>query len=573
MTSIFELKTNVSELSSANEGTSRMEYDQHPPTRDVVGNNFANGAIHFRFQTSGQKWWLPSRSYTRARFRLTHGDGTTQLLDGDDIAPNMGLMSSLFQSGEFRINDKVVSRVADFMPQVDALETRLTKSKSWIDSVGEATNWWQESQQLRQAEVSSNGTVVKDKVAIVPLDTQAGRVAIGFDASAIDANTAAYVAATGVITFAVGINAVALPADVRVVYPAGTFFTYLTGAAAGVSMKVITGVNGAGAGSATTIVVEPNWNANVAATAGGAQTLDFARITSEPIVGTSSRRVKDFELTWAPPLSIFKVGHALPGGKYELVLNPQTATSFQKRAIESKIGQLSKTGTLPGGVAGDFKLEIVDFYFYCATVEGPRADDITYLLDLEQTRCQSEKIDNVSFAQKNFDVSPSTYALTVAYQDLRAGENTALSVSKFKSYNSAGGNLQPDAGTNEELKLNRFFINYSGQNLPAPDADPSFVAGTDYTTQRYAESQIYSGAYFDTGGAETIEDYHNRGAYYYFSWPRDGTDRSTRVNVHQGFDNTADISNMRCLLFDHSKQVARIRVQDGRVVDVQLEDA
>ena len=569
MTSIFDLKTNVSELSSANEGTSRMEYDQHPPTRDVVGNNFANGAIHFRFQTSGQKWWLPSRSYLRMRCRLTAGDGTTQLAVADGVAPNMGLMSSLFQSGEFRINDKVVSRVADFMPQVDALETRLTKSKSWIDSVGEATNWWQESQSLRLAEVSSDGTIVKSEVAIVPPETQAGRVAIGFDAAAIDSNIASYASATGIITFAAGINAVALPADVRVVFPAGSYFTYLTGAAAGVRMKVITGVNGAPAGSATTIVVEPNWNANVAATGGGVLTLDFARITENAIVAPPSRRIDEFELIWKPPLSLFKIGHALPGGKYELVLNPQTITSFQKRAIESVLGVASKNPTLPGGAVQDFKLDVVDFYLYTASVEGPRADDITYLLDLEQTRCQSEKIDNISFSQKNFDVSPSTYALTLAYQDLRAGENTALSVSKFKSYNA----LAIPTATNEELKLNRMFINYAGQNLPAPDADPSFVAGTDYTTQRYSESQIYSGAYFDTGGAESIEEYHDRGAYYYFSIPRDGTDRSTRVNIHQGFAAGADVVNMRCLLFDHSKQVARVRVQDGRVVDVQIEDA
>jgi hypothetical protein len=113
------------------------------------------------------------------------------------------------------------------------------------------------------------------------------------------------------------------------------------------------------------------------------------------------------------------------------------------------------------------------------------------------------------------------------------------------------------------------------QNLPAPDADPEFVSGKDYTIQRYSETQIYSGAYFDTGGAETIEEWHERGAYYYFSIPRDGTDRSTRVNVHQQFLTASndDVKNMRVLLFDHSKQVARIRVQDGRVVDVQVEDA
>jgi len=110
------------------------------------------------------------------------------------------------------------------------------------------------------------------------------------------------------------------------------------------------------------------------------------------------------------------------------------------------------------------------------------------------------------------------------------------------------------------------------QNLPAPDASPDFQAGIDYTTQRYSETQIYSGAYFDTGGAETIEEWHDRGAYYYFAWPRDGTDRSTRVNVHQQF-NGADVNNLRLLLFDHSKQIGRIRIQDGHVVDVQLEDA
>ncbi len=52
----------------------------------------------------------------------------------------------------------------------------------------------------------------------------------------------------------------------------------------------------------------------------------------------------------------------------------------------------------------------------------------------------------------------------------------------------------------------------------------------------------------------------------------DGTDRSTRVNVHHQFAAGTDTENMRCILFDHSKQIARVRVQSGRVVDVQLED-
>jgi len=556
MTSIFELKKDVSELSSANEGISKMEYEQHPPTRDVVNNSFPNGAIHFRFQTSGQKWWIPSKSYLRMRVQLTKGDGSAvDVAFGS--APNMGFMSNLFQSAEFRINDKVVSRISDFMPQVDALETRLTKSKSWLDSVGESSNWWAESQSLRLAEVASNGTIVKDTVAITPPDTVAIDTAIGYAAN----NSVAYDAGTGVVTFAAGAGP-AVP-NTNVSFAVGDYLILTDGTIGDGAKNVKLEVLAVNANATMTV------RADIATDIAAANDIRFSRSRPNPIVAPPARRIGEFETVYQPPLSLFKIGHALPCGRYELVLNPQTATSYQKRAIESILGQASINPQLPGvaGNAANVKVNVVDFYMYCATVDGPRADDMTYLLDLEQTRCQAEKIDTDSFQQKNFDVSPSTFALTAAYQDLRAGENTALSASKFKSYDAAA---QPTVS--QELKLNRFFINFAGQNLPAPDANPEFQAGRDYTTQRYIESQIYSGAYYDTGGAETIEEYHDRGAYYYFSWPRDGTDRSTRVNVHQQFDG-ADITNMRLLLFDHSKQVGRIRIQDGRVVDVQLEDA
>ena len=563
MASIFSLKTDVSELSSANSGMSKMEYSQFPPTRDVTTTNFANGNIHFRFETSGTKWWIPSKSYLRMRVKLTKGDDTP-LDTAFGAAPNMGLMSNLFQSGEFKINDKVISRVPDFMPQIDALETRLTKSKSWVDSIGASTNWWQESQALRLAEVSNDGEVNVDGSSAKVTTT---RLALGFVAT----NNAAYDAATGVITFS-DTGAGALPADVRTVFPAGSFFVYTaatnTAASVGVAMKVITGTNGAGAGSATTIVVEPILPANETGAAAAAQFSKIVVNSTQP-----SRRANNFEMTWTPPLSLFKIGHAMPGGKYELSLTPQSSSTFQQRAIESILGQASKDSQPSGvGDATKIKLSVVDFYLYCATVDGPRVDDMTYLLDLEQTRCQSEKIATKDFGQRNFDVSPSTFQLTAAFQDLRAGTNTAISASKFKSYEAGA-----TPSVQQELKLDRFFINYAGQNLPAPDADPQFVAGTDYTTQRYTETQIYSGGYFDTGGVETIQEFHDRGAYYTFQWPKDGTDRSTRVNVHSAFGGAGgpigDVDNMRLLLFDHSKQVARIKIESGRVTSVEVEES
>lgn len=542
MASIFDLKTSVEELSSANQGTSRMEYDQHPPTRDVTTTNFPNGAIHFRFQTSGQKWWIPSRSYIRVRCKLTKADGTTQLLKDDNIAPNMGLCASLFQSAEFRINDKTVSRISDFMPQVDAIETRLSKSKAHLEGIGAASNLWDVDFAKRQSIVTGDAVYNPNVVS-----SRTSRTQLGFDAAT---NTVAIAADTGVLTFAAN-GGTALPNPLP--FQAGDEIEIVVGQGVGTVRYVVSNVI-----NATTLQLN---NLQTIAVAGAG--LPFTRIRQAS--SNEARGVSEFELTWTPPLSIFKIGHALPSMKAELVLNPQTASVYQKYAIQS-IGADKVPGT-------DYAFSVEQMYFYCNTVEGPRADDITYLLDLEQTNCQSEQFSTTprSFQQTNFDVSPSTYALTVAYQDTRSGNDTRNSASIYKVDNDAR------TSSSEELKLNRFFINYAGQNLPAPDADPNFTPTVDYTTQRYVESQIYSGAMFDTGGGEDIQTYHNRGAYYYFAWPRDGTDRSTRVNVHNQF-NIADgapnnTTNMRLLLFSHSKQVARVRVQDGRVVDVQLEDA
>lgn len=552
--SIFDLDTDAKSLMSSNGSITKMEYGQVTATRDVTGKNFSNGTINFKFSNSGVRRWIPSKSYLRARIQLTDGTGAA-INTAFGAAPNMGLCSNLFQSAEFRLNDKVVSRVGDFISQVDALDTRLTKSRSWLQSIGESSNWWSESQSLRLAEVASDGKIVTNTTPVLPAETVTARAALGFDAL----NTVAYTAATGLVTFAAGGGGA--PPDTGVAFAVGDYLI-LTGAP---------GVDGAVNVKLEVLVVNANATMTVRADIAvdvPAAVIAFSRARPNVSIAPDSRQVGSFETIWQPPLSIFKVDKALPCGDYELVLNPQTYQSFQKRAIESVLGAASiDSAPAVGGLNTQIKVNIVDMYMYCAFVDGPRVDDITYLLDLQQTRCQADVINNSSFGQKNFDVSPSTRALTLTYQDSRIGENTALSAAKFKSYDNI-----PTPSTPQELKLNRMYLNYAGQNFPAPDADPQFVAGLDYTTQRYSATQLYSGAYYDTGGCETIQEFHERGPYYHFSVPRDSTDNSTRVTCHQGFQAGTDVTNMRVLLFDHSSQVCRVSIQGGRVTNVELED-
>jgi len=564
MASIFDLKTSVSELSSANQGTSRLEYDQQAPTRDVTGNNFANGAIHYRWECSGQKWWLPARTYCRTRIAITDEAGLPVVLS-DDMAANMGLMSNLFQSMEFKMADKIVSRVSDFCPQVDALETRLMKSSSWMDKLGASTNFWQDEFKVRQAQISQDGILVNQDT--LPSSIQLSGADLTFVPGT---TTAAYVAATGLVTFALGAGL----ANTDAIFAVGDIvaFSRLNGIDAGAASIGARFRVSAVQAAALTMNILPI-DAAAAAVADNAAHINNRMVKLVGLSGVNdAQRAGTYEFCWKPPLSIFKVAHALPSGRYELVLNPQTNTSYQLFAIQSQLAaKVANLATVGAPTAGsNFKVSIVDQYMYLAMVEGPRADNITYLLDLDQTRCQAEKIDSDSFGQKNFDVSPAAYALTVAYQDQRAGSDTRVSASLFRTYGVLTNGTVP---VPQELGLNRFFINYAGQNLPAPDADPSFVAGTDYTIQRYLETQIYNGSYFDSGGSEDIAQFHERGAYYYFSWPKDGTDRSTRVTVKQQFVGGTVMTNMRVLLFDHSKQVARIKIENGRITDVQVEDA
>ena len=537
MSSLFDLNTSTDQLSQVNNGINRNAYEQIAPTRDVTGvSAISNGAIHFRWNSSGQKWWIPNKSYMRCRIKLSKPDGT-QLLTSDDCAPQMAQFASMFQSLEFRINDKVVSKISDFVPQIDILETRVSKSKAWIDSVGASSNFLNPDIRARRDDITADG---KQGDSFYSSST---RVQMAYDAL----NTIA-VGADGVITFAQAGGAT-LPSAVNV-WAVGDQIEIdtLLPAVGTLSYRISAVIN------ATTVQAN-----NIAPTALAVSAYTFRRIRqlAQPLIN-EAKNASSYELVWTPPLSIFKLAHGLPVGKYELILNPQTQSALSNYLVES----VSTAKTL-----SNFIYNIVDMYLYLNTVEGPREDNLTYFLDLDCTSCQSEGNLQANFRQENFDVSPSTYALTVAFQDTRAGTDTRYSPTKFKAYNAS------PAESGEELKMNRMYVSYAGQNLPSPDADPNFqlTTATDYTTQRYIESQLYSGNYFDAGGAESLTDWKNRGAYYYFNWARDGNDRSTRVQVNQQFDG-ATTTNMRVLLFSHYKQVCAVRIAEGRIVDVSVAD-
>lgn len=531
MQSIFNLKTSTDELESSNHGVSKDLYEQVTPSRDVTLANFPNGQISFKWQTSGTKWFVPSKTYLRMRVKLSAPDGTTALDRRIDAAPSMDQFATLFQSAEFRINDKTVSRISDYMGPIDALDTRINKSRSWINSVGESSNFWNSYWHVRQSDIAADGEIYDgDGPALIYRDN------LGYAGSTYE------LTAAGVMTFDSGpnTNTVFLQGDqIEIQVAGGILIYYVQGTAASRALQLVGPTNVIGAGAVT------GW------------------YLSRPV--NAATRAIEYELTWCPPLSIFKVEHALPCGRYELILTPQASSVYQIAAVESTRVALT--------TATHFKFSVQDMYCYINTVESSRVDNLTYYLDLQQISCQAEAVGNSNFLQKNFDVSPSTQQIAIAFQDDRVNTDTRYSCTRFRSYNN-------DAYPQNDVtaSLNRLFINYAGVSKPSPDADPAFVPAAfmagqiNKTTQRYVESLLASGSYHDTGGSESIEEWARRGPYYLFNWSKDGNDRSTRVSVHHQFAN-ADVNlHARLLLFAISAQVAKIVISNGSVVDVQVED-
>lgn len=528
--SVLDLYTSVKELPSLNMGLSNMSYDLVTSTRDVTNNTFQNGSISYKFVVSGNERWIPSRSYLKIRMKISRANLIDQLRLANNLAPTMNLCSALFQSLEFRINDKTVSKVSSFVPQVETLYQRMNKSKAFLDGCGQI-NFWNSDFTKRQADICIDGKDNFEEYNEIRTRADLGVVLMPAAATlAIAADSATIAVVNG-------------PANLNTVFNVGDIIEIETGGATGLLKFNISLVN------ANSLII--NNEKNIALAAGA---YNFNRVRK---VTKNARDIMNIEFIWTPQsLSIFQVTQALPLGNYELLLQPEV--NFKKFIVESIV-----TDKVPGV---DYDVRIDQMYLYVNKVQASRIEDLTYMLDLNTIRCQSTNVVTSSSQQKTYDVSPSTQALTVCYQDQRLGTDTRFSPTKFKSYN-----VNADASV--EQKLKSFYVNYAGKQYPSPQADYKFDPNTDFTVQRYLDTQLMTGAYFDSGSCESLEDYQSRGAYTHIVCPRDGSDRSTRVTVNHEFDLTnPETENMKCLLFDHSKQVCAITIQNSRVVNVELED-
>jgi len=156
--SMFKLASSVQELGPINNGVLRPQYREVSCQKSIEGDAFANGQQEFRFNVSGATHWVPSKTFMVFDVTLTNQAGG-HLIGTNGIAPNMGLIANLYNSIELRMGGKVVQRVSQYLPQVDSLLHRSSKSKVWLEQIGETTNFWADKFAVRQNEVLCRAVV------------------------------------------------------------------------------------------------------------------------------------------------------------------------------------------------------------------------------------------------------------------------------------------------------------------------------------------------------------------------------------------------------------------------------
>ncbi len=579
---MFDLITSPAQLTSANAGMGDANYRQVTATRNVGLNSFGSaGIIQFRFQTGGNTWWIPGESYFRIRCTLNqvrvNGGAALPPLCSGDLAPNMGMAANLFKTVEVQINGDTIERVGERLAQIDALKTRMKKSKAWIDSVGEGVNFWGYDHEARKQQICADGYVAEEKTWNPTYPVRLTAVQAGFDAlNSVDIltgeNIADFTPNAGAAIDIVNGKMALRPGD-------------LIQVAAGSQYEVIRVINGTQA--TVKFLDAPLDTIGVAA-------VDFFILPLNHASRNDAVGKNSFELIWQPPLGFFDRMQALPpGAVWTIEFDPENVNQFQIGAVESTNPILPVGGAglrvqppPPSvSIAGDFAFSVDQMYFYAYTVEQARFDKGQYYLDLQSVRCQQENMatGSTSLIQKNFDVSGKTNALTLAFQDQSVGTNTLFSRSKFKirpGLPAAGGGSNALGG--QELLLTRFYLQYNNKSKPSPDFDGKYVcqdgnnlvAQSNNLTQRWTDSMLQAGGFMTEGGSESFKDWISRGPYYHFSWPKDATDNTTRVNLNYQFEQAFEPanSNHKVLMFNWYRNAIHVVHENGQVKSVTKEE-
>lgn len=546
--------------------------------------------------------------------------GLGTIVEGDGVAPVYGFCSALFQSMQHDMSGSTVSSISNYVPQIDTLRYRTSKNEAWRRTLGASSNCY-ESFGKRQQKILRNSQSrdsapeyvtfrkidimdSKDDGVLFPFDNQTHMTVSPSDytyrgdtkMTAGESSDYPAGAPTGDLArscslvrlsrgaaFDVGVDVSWRRLRLNGRLEVGDWITFVYGSnalvfslGAGVAaadepitisplVRLTSNVNNAFNVRTQVIAISNNKLYVYPAIPNAARSGFFDFVIEHVIKKHETMSSSEVEFLWSPPLSLWQdVTHAIPSSVHELRLTANN--NYLQDCIE----------VLNVGNEHKFQVDIVDFKLFLGCVDGPPVgmdEKQSYVLNMADWQLNMSQVNptpNISMRLSTFDVSPSATQLAFAFQRQEIS-SSASSVSEFTSLNNEA-----------QTGLSRFYIQYAGQQRPTPDSDSSMIQYTseadnqeqdrrnvDFSTQRWWETIINTNQLYSPGGTETRIQWFNLGPYYYFAWPKNPSDISTRVSIQYMMANPTDALNL--LLFSRSNTAHQISLANGRVISVQTE--
>ena len=287
-------------------------------------------------------------------------------------------------------------------------------------------------------------------------------------------------------------------------------------------------------------------------------------------INTQGRNTRDF--IWQPGLGIFDCAVPLGAGEYELVMNP--SQDYKLACIDTGTENWGKIATDLGIGEGKVNLEVVDIRFYvcmCRVDLKSSGEEILDLKEWEVLNANIRKGESVTLNEE-FTVPSSTESIAMFIQDPQSGKETSVPPSRFHNRYFEGDEDPEGTGSRvkEALGLRDYQIEYGNMTKPTIRLDSRFTPTDQLMFQRYVQSSLESGQFFELTGTETFEEWCERGPIFYETFMKSADNLATRLHVVANFGPM--INDSRLLVVACYNRTIKITRQNGLIVQVVAEN-
>ena len=481
-------------------------------TRAISGTAYGQGQQEYVWSISSPSVWFPDKSFMRYDLELYGpGDPATTAnapTVSDGLAYAENCIANSITGAYLYGGGAIISSVTSMYPQVHALAARTRRSAAWMEAQGTGF-----------AQCAS----LSERIAAISA-TSLGGAPVGLS-GLDDCRDEIYKPCVHSHAATLAVTAVPLP-GLPVLISGSTADELATSFAIGTAdAGVVIKFNDVATGNYNTYTI-----VSVAVDGGtGVQSITCVGSSGEAALAATSKwhairrtlRRSDqtrhkISLLFKPCLGIFEVRRAMGSGTYRLSLsiNP----NFRLSMVETLDKAFAATGA-----DTRYRIHVADVKFFAA-VAKLNLDDRIIGLSLREYDAVPRAMGGTK-GTFQFQIKPSTTIIYVALQHKSAGSDPAWSPSRFISTDNC------------DLNLKNLTLTYGGVSKPMFRLSSGFTAGKNDLQQMYEMFLQAGNRELTPGGAESVNDWLQRGPVFGFKFDRDAKSRDTELSVVVEYEN------------------------------------